>query len=277
MDTTDTMNLKTLIHPLREIARAAGREAMTYYGGDTTVEKKADDSPLTLADRAAHARITAALADLTPKIPVLSEEDAEHAGYETRRGWERFWVVDPLDGTKEFIRGTGQFTVNIALVEHGRPILGVVHAPAMERTYLAARGMGAFRIDGEGDSRPIRARPWSRETLRIVASRDHAGPVVSALLEHLGEVETASMGSSLKFCLVAEGEADLYLRDVPTMEWDTAAAQCVLENAGGRVLTLEGEPLDYNKEILRNPALISIGDLEIPWQEWLGAATAAAR
>jgi 3'(2'), 5'-bisphosphate nucleotidase len=167
-----------------------------------------------------------------------------------------YWLVDPLDGTKEFLKGTNEFTVNIALMDDNYPVLGVVHAPAINLTYCGAVQLGAWRHQGAR----ISTRPADAANLAIVASKDHAGPLVQELLARHPQASLRSMGSSLKFCLVAEGAADIYLRDVPTMEWDTAAAQCIVEAAGGRVCTLDGVRLRYGKEGMRNPALLTVGD-----------------
>lgn len=254
------------------IARDAGHVILDYYGQPAPVDYKADDSPLTQADRASHRHIVAALRELTPEIPVLSEESDPDEIAE-RRTWNRFWLVDPLDGTKEFIKQTGQFTVNIALVEGHEPVLGVVHVPVQKLTYWASAD-GAYKQEGEDEPERIGVRMADAERLTVVASRDHAGPDVAAILERMAEagveVDSASMGSSLKFCLVAEGAADFYPRTVPTMEWDTAAAQCVVETAGGQVTTLGGERLGYNKESLRNPSIVTFGDASQDWQRYLG-------
>jgi 3'(2'), 5'-bisphosphate nucleotidase len=255
-----------MLESIREIALAAGAEAMRFYGQPFTVDYKADDSPLTAADQAAHRLICARLRALTPDLPILSEE-SDPSEIAQRRTWSRFWLVDPLDGTKEFIKQTGEFTVNIALIVDGRAELGVIHAPATGLTYMAETTIGAFKQTGNGPVQPIRARPSpvrmpdeAELPLTIVASRDHAGPLVARLFQRYPAATTKSMGSSLKFCLLAEGAADLYLRDVPTMEWDTAAAQSILETAGGQIRDLEGHVLTYNKESLRNPSIVAVGD-----------------
>ena len=251
-----------MLEIIQRIAREAGDEILKYYGKAFTVEAKADDSPLTQADRAAHTCICERLREVDGGLPVLSEESDESEIRE-RKSWRRFWLVDPLDGTKEFIKQTGEFTVNIALVEDGVPVLGVIYVPVHNWIYYAEAGQGAWkRIGGEAPV-AIRVRPADEANLAIVASRDHAGPQVKALLERFPTARAKSMGSSLKFCLVAEGEADLYLRDVPTMEWDVGAAQCIVEAAGGQVLTLEKAPLRYNKDSLRNPALLTAGDPDL--------------
>lgn len=255
------------------IARDAGRAILEIYASnEQVVETKADQSPLTAADRAAHEIIAAGLARLAPAIPVWSEESAG-VDWQTRRHWPAFWLVDPLDGTKEFIKRNGEFTVNIALISGHAPVLGVVHAPVLDRDYygLAATagtpGGGAFRADNGGQGRPIRVRAPSHAPIRVAGSRSHRGSSLDRVLDRLGAHSIVSMGSSLKFCLVAEGEADFYPRLGPTSEWDTAAAQAVVEAAGGAVLDLEGRPLRYNTgpEVL-NPYFIARGD---PARDWL--------
>lgn len=250
------------------IAREAGDHILTVYQQDFSVETKDDDSPLTQADRAAHTSITQALERLEPKLPVLSEEGTE-TPYDQRRGWENFWLVDPLDGTKEFINKNGEFTVNIALIQDQRPIIGVVHAPALGVTYLGVKGKGAFRVtDNSRD--PIYARTLEEGQLTVVASRSHRDSTIDTLLSRLPEHQITSVGSSLKFCRVAEGQADLYPRFGQTAEWDTAAAQCVVETAGGRVVDLERNPLTYNKdESLMNPGFIVYGDPSHDWGQYL--------
>jgi 3'(2'), 5'-bisphosphate nucleotidase len=251
-----------------EIAKAAGRKALEFYGGEIGLELKADDSPLTLADKASHELIEAALREMDADVPVLSEESPEEA-IRDRKSWQRFWCVDPLDGTKEFIKESGQFTVNIALIEGAEATLGVVHVPVTGVTYSALRGDGAIVENADGDRREIRTRKVDLEQPVIVASRDHAGPKIAALLARLPYAEATSMGSSLKFCLVAEGAADFYPRLAPTCEWDTAAAQCILETAGGGVVDLSGSRLAYNKDDLLNPSLLSFGDPTVDWVEFM--------
>jgi 3'(2'), 5'-bisphosphate nucleotidase len=258
-----------LLEQVLEVAEAAGRAAMEHYGGDGLVEYKEDDSPLTLADKAAHFVIVNALQVLDPWLPVLSEESPEEEISE-RKSWSDFWVVDPLDGSKEFIKQSGEFTVNIARVRGGESVLGVVHAPVTGECYYATREGGAFVRRADGGTEEIFVRQADSSDLKIVASKDHAGPRVEALLERLQGAECVSMGSSLKFCLVAEGKADFYPRLVPTMEWDTAAAQCVLEAAGGYLVDLDGRRLSYNKDDLRNPSVLAYGDDSIDWVALLG-------
>ena len=254
-----------LLDAVCAIAREAGRAILAVYGrGDFAVERKSDNSPLTEADRAAHDIILRELAKLDAGLPVLSEEAAA-ADRATRSRWTRYWLVDPLDGTKEFVKRNGEFTVNIALVDEHRAVLGAVHAPALDRTYSGAVTLGAWRADGAAAARPIAARA-AATPLRVVGSRSHPSPELAAYLKGLPPYEIADMGSSLKICLVAEGAADLYPRLGPTSEWDTAAAQAILESAGGRMIDLAGRPLRYNsKDDLLNPHFLAFGDQQRDW------------
>ncbi len=258
------MNPCELLDPVRSIAFGAGRRILDVYEQEFAVADKDDRSPLTEADRISNEFILAELGRLTPDVPVLSEESAV-ASAEIRRGWKQFWLVDPLDGTKEFVSRNGEFTVNIALIEGDRPVLGVVYVPMVGICYSACRGGGAFKQKSECRPDPIRARPFAGGKPIVMASRSHAGPETAAFLASLGEHDTVAMGSSLKFCLVAEGTADVYPRLGPTMEWDTAAAQCVVEEAGGRVVDPHGRPLTYNKPTLRNPWIITGGAGDTDW------------
>ncbi len=250
------------------IARDAGAAIMAVYEQDFDVASKSDDSPLTAADMAAHRIICAGLAALTPEIPVLSEESAA-IDWSVRRGWSRYWLVDPLDGTREFVKKNGEFTVNIALIDGDASVLGVVYAPALDYMVHAGRGAGAFMRNGAADVALATRQPVPTP-LRVAASRSHLDARTAAALEKMGATERIGMGSSLKFCRIAEGRIDVYPRFGPTSEWDTAAAQCVLEAAGGAVLTLDGAPLRYNtKESLLNPDFIALGDVRLPWRGWL--------
>ena len=227
-----------------------------YRSGDAGETSKADNSPLTMADLAAHRTIVDALTRLTPEIPILSEEAAE-IPYPERSQWTRFWLVDPLDGTREFIKRNGEFTVNIALIENGEPVLGVVYAPVPDVCYYGARGAGAFMQRGNGAAQPIAVKPHTAgEPIKVVASRSHSDARTEALLKQLGDHQCVSMGSSLKLCLVAEGAAHFYPRLGPTMEWDTAAAHAVVTAAGGAVCDMNGEELRYNKADLHNPEFL---------------------
>ncbi len=266
-------SFSALVDKAVSVARDAGDAVEEIYRrvADLEVAQKADNSPLTVADLASHRIIVSGLRALTPDIPVLSEEGADRA-YEDRRCWQRFWLVDPLDGTKEFIRRNGEFTVNIALVEDGVPVLGVVYAPMLQRTYSGILGRGAWRRDGDGEAVPIAASGTEEKDLAVMASRSHPGPLLATFLSQLPAHRLVSMGSSLKLCLVAEGAADVYPRLGPTMEWDTAAAHAVVASAGGEVLDFEARPLRYNKEDLLNPHFIVLSQRSIPWREAFTAA-----
>jgi 3'(2'), 5'-bisphosphate nucleotidase len=244
----------SMLSAIGMLARQAGREIMAIYDdGEVRALDKADGSPLTAADMASHRTIVEGLQRLTPDWPVLSEESAD-AGHEIRRNWKRFWLVDPLDGTKEFLKRNGEFTVNIALVEDGTPVMGVVHAPALGLSYFAGQGQGAFKQLDDDTSAAIRvALHREHEKLKIVGSRSHADPRQDELVRYLGGGEFLSMGSSLKLCLVADGSAHLYPRLGPTMEWDTAAAHAIVREAGGIVCDSDGKELRYNKADLHNP------------------------
>lgn len=265
-----------IAEPLREgvvaVAREAGAAIMAAYGQGIAVRAKADDSPVTAADMAAHRCIVDGLARLTPDIPVLSEESAHAVPPERRRSWSRFWLVDPLDGTREFIRGNGEFTVNIALVDDGVPVFGVIQAPATGVVWHGVPGQGAFRIDDGGRRRVATRRP-ATPPLRVAASRSHLDPRTVAILRRVGEHDTLGLGSSLKFCLLAEGGMDAYPRLGPTSEWDTAAGQAILEAAGGCLLDLGGRPFRYNqRDTLLNGPFIALGDPDLPWRDWVGPA-----
>jgi 3'(2'), 5'-bisphosphate nucleotidase len=256
---------ESLLDPVRAIARAAAKAILEVYNRTFAVTFKDDRSPLTEADRAAHDLIAGRLAALEPTLPVLSEEDSG-VPYATRRAWQRYWLIDPLDGTKEFIKRNGEFTVNIALVDRGRAVLGVVLAPALDLEYSASMDGGAFRRRASSELEPIRVARPAAEPPRVVSSRSHAGDELAAYLEHLGPHVLKPMGSAIKICLVAEGAADVYPRLGPTSEWDTAAAQAILECAGGSMIDLEGQPVAYNsKEGLLNPSFLAIGDTARDW------------
>ncbi|MGA8707594.1 MAG: 3'(2'),5'-bisphosphate nucleotidase CysQ [Steroidobacteraceae bacterium] len=248
-----------------DIADAAGREIMRIYQTAFDVTLKQDRSPLTEADLAAQRVIAAGLKALTPGIAMLGEESAPQQ-YEHRRDWPRLWLVDPLDGTREFVKRNGEFTVNIALVEHGQPVLGVVSGPARNVLYGAARGCGAFRRDADGQRHTIHARSTAAEPLRVLGSRSHGDAVLDRMLDRLGAHQRISMGSALKFGLLAEGSGDLYVRRGPTSEWDTAAGQAVVLEAGGCVVDLAGAPLQYNaRDSLINPSFLAFADRSRDW------------
>jgi 3'(2'), 5'-bisphosphate nucleotidase len=239
---------------LEEIARLAGAAILQHYTPEAGSTLKADGSPITLADHAAQRVIAQELRQWDPDVPVVSEE-AERAPYEERQYWRRFWLVDPLDGTKEFISRNGEFTVNIALIEDGEPVLGVVYAPALDVMYGAAKGSGAWRTESDGARVRISHLPPHRDRpLTVVESRSHGSPELEAYLRTINVGERVKLGSSLKFCWVADGRADIYPRLGPTMEWDVAAGDCVFRNSAP-----EGQypsPLTYNKPDLRNASFV---------------------
>jgi 3'(2'), 5'-bisphosphate nucleotidase len=254
-----------MLREICAIARAAGSAIMQVYGRDIAVDLKADRSPLTEADRISHAIIRDRLEQLPDALPVLSEESPPQE-LERRREWRRYWLVDPLDGTKEFLKRNGEFTVNIALVAEHRAVLGVVFAPALERLYYGALAAGAWEESARGGAHAIRVRRPARTPPTVVASRSHGSTDVGAYLDALGSHELVTIGSSLKICLVATGEADLYPRFGPTSEWDTGAAQAILESAGGRMIDPVGRPLGYNtKDSLLNSHFLAFGDLDRDW------------
>jgi 3'(2'), 5'-bisphosphate nucleotidase len=258
------MNDRELMQGVIQIALHAGEAILPFWRADVAVTSKADDSPVTAADLAAHRVIAAGLQALAPQIPVLSEEDCD-IPLATREGWQRWWLVDPLDGTKEFIAGSEEFTVNIALIDNGEVVFGVVAMPTNGRCYYGGRDLGAWRVERDGAPSPIQVRnaPPRGEHFTVVASRRHSSPQQEALLAGLkgavGELELANIGSSLKFCLLAEGSADCYPRLAPTSQWDTAAAQGVLEGAGGEVIGLDGLAFRYPpRESLLNPFFLAL-------------------
>ncbi|WP_421764121.1 3'(2'),5'-bisphosphate nucleotidase CysQ [Ekhidna sp.] len=250
------MQLIELLEVAKKASLAAGREILKIYeSGDFSVEAKSDNSPLTIADKAAHDKIVSFLEDTN--IPILSEE-GRTIPYEERSKWEYFWMVDPLDGTKEFIKKNGEFTVNIALIKDGVPILGVVHPPVIGDLYWGLKEEGAFReINGDVEELKASTRSLTDTGLKVVASRSHMSDKTQEFVNSLKEPEVVSKGSSLKFLLVASGEADVYPRFGPTMEWDTAAAHAIVSEAGGSVVKEdETTPLSYNKDNLLNPSFI---------------------
>jgi 3'(2'), 5'-bisphosphate nucleotidase len=249
--------MRILLEDVVTIARRAACEILDVYASDFRVTEKADASPVTDADERAAKVIVRELAALRPSYPVFCEDSPQAAGGQTPRG--RFWLVDPLDGTKEFIRRNGEFTVNIALVEDGQPVLGVVLAPALDRLFAGARSHGAY-LQENGTRRTLGCRPAPAEGLTVVASRSHQDlDALQGFLRGRPVLRLVSAGSSLKFCMIAAGEADLYPRLGRTMEWDTAAGHAVLAAAGGRVTGVDGTALVYGKPGLSNPHFIATG------------------
>jgi 3'(2'), 5'-bisphosphate nucleotidase len=261
----DTRQLSDWMPTVMDIADSAGREIMRIYRTAFGVTLKVDRSPLTEADLAAQRIIAAGLGSLTPDIAMLGEESPQQQ-FEHRREWPRVWLVDPLDGTREFVKRNGEFTVNIALVEHGEPVLGVVHAPARAVMYAAARGAGAFRRDADGSRKTLHVHDKAPPTLRVLGSRSHGDAVLDRLIDRVGQHERISVGSALKFGLLAEGSGDLYVRRGPTSEWDTAAGHAVVLEAGGCVTDLSGVPLRYNaRDSMINPSFMAYADRSRDW------------
>lgn len=268
-----------LLNAVNEIAIAAGSEILDVYNSEQAIEvsTKQDNSPLTDADRRAHLLIVDRLSSLTPNIPLLSEE-SDAIDYSLRKSWQRYWLIDPLDGTKEFINRNGEFTVNIALIENGQSVAGVVHVPVTGISYFGGIGIGAWKqninqLDNEVQLIVSQAMQ-ENSGVRIVASRRHLGEQLDALVEkienHFGKATLLSMGSSLKMCLLAEGSADIYPRMAPTSEWDIAAAHGILCAAGGEIVDLQFRPLRYNSKLeLLNPFFIALADRTYPWKQLL--------
>ena len=255
------------------LARDASSAILDIYETDFYVETKTDSSPLTLADTAAHKIIVKGLRELTPDIPIISEE-AVLPEFSERSKWPMYWLVDPLDGTKEFVNRNGEFTVNIALIAENVPLVGVVCVPVQDRTYVGNTSTMEARVYGAAGERQVKSRRFSENPteIKVVASRSHVSNELRAYLKSIDEifsgVETISMGSSLKLCALADAEADIYPRLGPTSEWDIAAAHAVLVAAGGQIYVSDGSPLTYNmKEDILNPNFIAVGDSSFSWAE----------
>ncbi|WP_455211794.1 3'(2'),5'-bisphosphate nucleotidase CysQ [Kaarinaea lacus] len=251
-----------------DIARDAGKKILDVYITDFDVAQKHDNTPLTEADMAAHKKIVSGLQELDCDYPILSEESS-HIGFSERSQWTTYWLVDPLDGTREFIKKNGEFTVNIALIHEHKPILGVIYVPVSGDCYFAAKTFGAYKRLRNQEAVAIHTRNKPRNMTIVAGSRSHRGDSLNEFLNKIGKYDIVSMGSSLKSCLVAEGKADIYPRLGPTSEWDTAAAQCIVEEAGGKILDLHMQPMRYNtKRSLLNPYFLVIGDTEFDWAQY---------
>ena len=266
----NNIELKELVNPVCDIAKQAGNEILNIYQEDFEIEAKKDNSPLTSADLASHTLIINSLENLTPEIPILSEESSS-IPYAKRSSWDTYWLIDPLDGTREFIKRNGEFTVNIALINNQTAVLGVVYIPVQDILYFASKGDGAFKQEQNQTSIKINTRHSKpNEQPTVCGSRSHAGESLKELLKQIGNYKLISMGSSIKMCLVAEGTADIYPRFGPTSEWDTAAAHCVVSEAGGTLVDTSMESLKYNtKDSLLNPSFMAIGDMNQQWRELL--------
>ena len=266
---TDTLDLEFLCKECVEISREAGRKILEIYESGYEVQEKEDKSPLTDADLAAHNVIVERLTKLTPDIPILSEESAK-LPFETRQQWKTYWLVDPLDGTREFIKRNGEFTVNIALINDHKSIIGVVHVPVLDIDYFAWDKGGCYKAESNKPATPIKVKKLDGNKLVLAGSRSHGSELMQTYMKNIGDVDLLSMGSSLKFCLVAEGKADLYPRLGLTSEWDTAAAHCVVIEAGGFITKTDMAPLEYNtKDSLLNPFFFVFGDDTRDWSQYL--------
>ena len=270
----DNINLEKLCLGCVDIARDAGKAILEIYEAGFGIEEKEDKSPITDADMASHHLIMERLGALTPDIPILSEESPKPP-FEERASWETYWLVDPLDGTREFIKRNGEFTVNIALIHQHRSIIGVINVPVPNVDYYGWQDGGSFKAENGGEANSISVKKISSdEKLTIVGSRSHGSVMLQQYMAKLGEVETLRMGSSLKFCLVAEGRADLYPRLSLTSEWDSAAAHCIVEQAGGYITRTDMSPLEYNtRDSLTNPFFFVFGDDSHDWSQYLDEQT----
>ncbi|MFK7861822.1 MAG: 3'(2'),5'-bisphosphate nucleotidase CysQ [Granulosicoccus sp.] len=265
----DLPTAQRLTREALSIARDAGRRIVEVYGGSYEVDYKSDNTPVTTADLAAHNIIIDALHKLSPSLPVLSEE-SDGVPFEERNGWVSYWLVDPLDGTREFLRRNGEFSVNIALIHDNKPISGVIVAPVLDVAYFATSGSGSHKQVGDDEPVRIHVRTAPNQVTVAKSRSPKVGPRMRHFLDDLGEHNEIPMGSALKSCLVAEGAADIYARLGPTGEWDTAAAQCIVEEAGGYIQDVNNQDLTYNRrESLINPAFLVFGDDQIDWTQHL--------
>ena len=263
------IDLEKLLPAVVALSKQAGARILEIYDQGFDVVQKEDNTPVTIADHAAHAIIDDGLEEIADEFPVLSEESTT-IPLADRMHWETYWLVDPLDGTREFIKRNGEFSVNIALVHKHQPILGVIYAPVLEVCYYAGKGMGAFKLERAQKPKPIHVCKQRREKLIIAGSRSHQTPRFKQFLANVGPYELLPVGSSLKSCLVAEGKADIYARLGPTSEWDTAAAHCIVEEAGGHLTDTNMQTLPYNtKESLLNPPFFVFGDSHVNWSDFL--------
>ena len=269
MNEINHQDLDELTTEIQKVSQQAGKSILEIYETDFTVENKKDNSPLTAADMAAHNTICEQLSKLTPDIPILSEESSQ-INFDERQSWSQYWLVDPLDGTREFIKRNGEFSVNIALIEGHHSIMGVIHIPVTGISYSASINNGAYKLLKNGEKSKISVRETNENSITVAGSRSHGNKQLQTFIDNLSNPEVLSVGSSLKFCLVAEGSADIYPRFGPTSEWDTAAAQAIVEEAGGTVVDTNYNRLGYNtKESLLNPAFLVIADKQFDWTQYL--------
>lgn len=266
------MNYLTALEALQNFVPVVGQKILQFYAHRSTIEtsKKSDATPLTAADLASHNMIVQELQKITPDVPILSEEGKD-IPFSERRHWEHYWLIDPLDGTKEFLEGNGEFSINIALIEKHQAVMGIIYQPTTQDYFFAVQHQGAYWRAPDGNYVPLRTRIFNAEHLEILISRHHTPKWLMQQLES-GNVpfHFHGLGSSLKFCRLASGLADVYPRLGPTSEWDTAAGQCILEEAGGIVMQISGEPLRYNtKAELENPSFLAVADKHADWSGWL--------
>jgi len=262
-------NFSELLQSAIELSETAAEEILKVYNSEYSVQQKEDKTPLTSADMAAHRTIVSGLKKLSPDIPILSEE-ASKISFEERKQWTTYWLVDPLDGTREFIKRNGEFTVNIALIENHLPIIGVIYTPVTGVCYYGMKGTGAFKMEKGQSAEKISVRPAPKERILVAGSRSHQDKSLEQFLLNVGEHELINMGSSLKSCLVAEGKVDIYPRLGPTSEWDTGAAQCIVEEAGGFLTTTDMKQMRYNtKSSLLNPHFLVYGDDSVDWSSFI--------
>jgi 3'(2'), 5'-bisphosphate nucleotidase len=262
-------DLEKMLPATKRLAKQAGERILAIYEQDFSVVHKHDQTPVTEADMAAHAVIDDGLEEIAAEYPVLSEESTS-IPFEDRARWETYWLVDPLDGTREFIKRNGEFTVNIALIQNHQPILGAIYAPVLGVSYYAAKGLGAYKQERDQEPVAIQVTKKAHKKIIVAGSRSHQSEELKRFLANLPDYELISMGSSLKSCLVAEGKADIYARLGPTSEWDTAAAHCIVEEAGGHLTDTNMQTLAYNtKESLLNPHFFVFGDTQTNWADYL--------
>lgn len=261
--------MNNLLSNIITLARQASFKILEVYHSDFTAHLKADKTPVTAADLASQAILVQGLQQLTPDLPIVSEE-AVTIPFAERKQWQKYWLVDPLDGTKEFLEKNGEFTINIALIENHKPILGVIFAPVLNQCYFATIGEGAFKQEGDNTPQQIHAKKYQDGKIIVASSRRHGMEKLQRFLQQFKDYSVIHSGSALKFGLIAEGKADIYLRLGPTSEWDTAAGQCILEAVGGAVMDLSGNPFRYNeKESLINPEFLAVGDNTHEWSNFL--------
>jgi 3'(2'), 5'-bisphosphate nucleotidase len=269
MNISDLKNLET---DIIDIAQDAGELILQVYRGEFDVEIKDDGTPLTIADQRSHNLICSRLLELTPEIPILSEE-SKNVTYEDRKNWRTYWLVDPLDGTKEFVNRSGEFTVNIALMHENQPVLGVVHTPVKEWTHWGIHTQGAWKQVANETKKSISTKQYTGGKMTIVASKSHGQKKLEQFLENVkkteGDYDVTNMGSALKICLVAEGIGDIYPRLGLTSEWDTASADIIIREAGGQITQANGEKLIYNKPNVLNPYFLAVGAGDYHWQPLL--------